>query len=164
MPPSIHPQPPRLITKQANIFFSAQDITTTTLTGLEAQPYLNKVPQPTPSSASNTPITFTSETDRVYTSADTSSSSSSSQDVEGVELKPVTVLSAGQPLYEVRREGLGDVVVWNPWEEKAGGMADFAPADGWKRMLCVEAGAVEKFSKIEGGETWEGRTSIKALL
>ena len=43
-------------------------------------------------------------------------------------------------------------------------MADFGPEDGWKKMVCVEAGAVEKWSRIEGGETWEGRQSIKALL
>ena len=35
-------------------------------------------------------------------------------------------------------------------------MGDFAPDDGYKNMICVEAGAVGGWVKVEGGETWEG--------
>lgn len=38
----------------------------------------------------------------------------------------------------IRRFGSRSVVVWNPWQEKAAGMADFDD-DGWRNMLCVEA-------------------------
>lgn len=62
------------------------------------------------------------------------------------------------------RDGLDDVVVWNPWTEKAKSMADFGPADGWKNMVCVEAGSVSQWSKLEGGDTWEGGQRIRALL
>lgn len=37
-----------------------------------------------------------------------------------------------------------DFVMWNPWDEKAAGMADFDD-DGYKRMLCIEPGAVSEF-------------------
>ena len=43
-------------------------------------------------------------------------------------------------------------------------MSDFGPEDGWKKMVCVEAGSVEKFSRLEGGETWEGQQIVKAHL
>jgi len=56
---------------------------------------------------------------------------------------------------------LSDVVVWNPWETKAGGMGDFAPKDGWKYMICVETGAVNEWQKLEGGESWEGKQVLK---
>lgn len=125
-----------------------QDIASTQVTGLESVPFTNKVPSPEQSKPTNSAITFESETDRVYT---------------GVE-KPVSVVASGRPAYEVRLEGLADVVVWNPWSEKAKGMSDFGPEDGWKKMVCVEAGSVEKFAKIEGGETWEGRQTIRAVL
>lgn len=38
---------------------------------------------------------------------------------------------------------LPDVVVWNPWAEKAKGMADFGDLE-YLNMVCVEAGAVSK--------------------
>ena len=41
----------------------------------------------------------------------------------------------------VSKEGSDSTVVWNPWQDKAVGMSDFAD-DEWQRMLCVEAGNV----------------------
>lgn len=92
-------------------------------------------------------ITFDKETDRVYTKAG----------------KPITILEKDKPRFEVKRDALGDVVIWNPWEEKVKGMADFAPADGYKSMVCVEAGSVGQWLTLEGGDTWEGGQRIKAL-
>jgi len=56
---------------------------------------------------------------------------------------------------------MNEVVVWNPWTD-ASSMADFAPADGYKQMICVEAGAVKGWQKLEAGETWEGGQIITA--
>jgi glucose-6-phosphate 1-epimerase len=47
------------------------------------------------------------------------------------------------------------VVVWNPWTD-AKTIADFKPEAGYKEMICVEAGAVKGWQKLEAGETWEG--------
>lgn len=58
---------------------------------------------------------------------------------------------------------LGDVVVWNPWDAKAKGMPDFGPEDGWKRMVCVEAGSVGQWNMLEAGDTWEGGQRIRTL-
>jgi len=55
-------------------------------------------------------------------------------------------------------------VIWNPWTEKAKGMGDFAPKDGFKEMICVEAGQVGGWSKLDAGETFEGKQFIKAFL
>jgi glucose-6-phosphate 1-epimerase len=42
-------------------------------------------------------------------------------------------------------------------------MADFEPKDGWRRMLCVEAGSVGEWVKLDGGEAWEGRVGVKLV-
>lgn len=43
-------------------------------------------------------------------------------------------------------------------------MGDFEPKDGYKNMVCVEVGAVNGWTKLEGGESWEGGQLIKSLL
>jgi glucose-6-phosphate 1-epimerase len=62
------------------------------------------------------------------------------------------------------RDNLVDTVVWNPWTEKAKGMGDFSPKDGYKNMLCVEVGAVNGWVTLDAGEGWEGGQVIKSLL
>jgi glucose-6-phosphate 1-epimerase len=56
----------------------------------------------------------------------------------------------------VRAEGFPDVVVWNPGPTKCAALADMAP-DGWRRMLCVEAGAIRTPVVVPAGGSWRGR-------
>ena len=77
--------------------------------------------------------------------------------------QPITVSEGSEPRFEVTRDMLSDVVVWNPWVEKAKGMADFGPDDGYKNMICVEAGSVSAWNSLEAGDAWEGGQRIKAL-
>lgn len=125
-----------------------QDITQTTIQGLESSSYKDKV-KSNQVAATNQHIAFTEETDRIYS-------------IESAEA-PITILEAGHPAFEVTRDGLSDVVVWNPWAEKAKGMSDFGPTDGWKHMVCVEAGSVGTWNKLEGGDVWEGGQKIKTV-
>ena len=94
-------------------------------------------------------ISISGEVDRVYKSIPQSTTS---------------VLQSGTPRFDVIRDNLEDTVVWNPWVEKAAGMGDFQPKDGYKNMLCVEVGAVNGWQKLDGGESWEGGQLIKSLL
>jgi glucose-6-phosphate 1-epimerase len=119
------------------------------VTGLEKVPFLNKVPAPKPTEAANAPIAFDGELDRVYSAANT---------------PVIGIASGGKNVLELRREeGLTDVVVWNPGSEKAAGMGDFSPKDGYKNMVCVEAGAVDSWVKLEGGDGWEGGQRVKVV-
>lgn len=97
-------------------------------------------------------LAITEETDRVYQGLDPA--------------KPIIVSSASddQPLFSITREALTDVVVWNPWIEKAKGMADFGPDEAYKNMICVEAGSVSAWQTLEAGDSWEGGQSIKSRL
>lgn len=92
------------------------------------------------------PVTLPSEVDRIYSP----------------ELsKVVTVAEQGKSHFEIERDMLGDVVVWNPGKEKAAAIADFGPEDGYKRMVCVEAGSVSNWINLEAGDTWEGGQRVK---
>ena len=150
----------------------AQDVQKVQITGLEDHGYADKTrlssgdpPQPTSVDATGQPVTIDGETDRIYSAPTPGGAPAAESGGEKAlpALKPITVADGGKPRFEVRREGLRDCVVWNPWSDKAGSMADFGPADGWKRMLCVEAGAVKGWTKVEAGEAWEGGCVVKAV-
>ncbi|XWS18743.1 hypothetical protein CRYUN_Cryun32bG0071000 [Craigia yunnanensis] len=53
--------------------------------------------------------------------------------------------------FVLRKDGLPDAVVWNPWDKKAKAMANFGD-DEYKHMLCIEAACVEKPITLKPGE------------
>lgn len=69
-------------------------------------------------------------------------------------------LRDGPRLTAIHAEGFPDVVVWNPWETKQ--LPDL-PANGFRRMLCVEAAVIGRPVLLEPGEAWWGRQSLVAL-
>ena len=125
----------------------AQDVSQVSVSGLEKAAFKDKV-KGGEAEAAGKPITISSEVDRVYTAPPE---------------QVITVSDKGAGGYEVTRDMLADVVVWNPWIEKAKGMADFGPEDGYKQMICVEAGSVSAWNALEAGDAWEGGQRIKTL-
>lgn len=55
----------------------------------------------------------------------------------------------------IEQRGFTDTVVWNPGRERAAQMADMPP-DGYRRMLCVEAAAIEPAVVLQPGAAWSG--------
>ncbi|KAJ1676276.1 hypothetical protein EV182_008518 [Spiromyces aspiralis] len=53
----------------------------------------------------------------------------------------------------IKRFNYSDIVLWNPWQEKARDMSDFDD-DEYKQMVCVEPGTVSKPIKLGPGQTW----------
>jgi glucose-6-phosphate 1-epimerase len=119
------------------------------VTGLEEASYIDKVDGAKTKTQSGG-VAITGETDRVYTPA-------------GGPAAPVCVVEGGKKTYSIVRDNLGEVVVWNPWADKAAGMADFGPKDGWKNMICVEAGAVKGWQRVELGDAFEGAQTISLV-
>ncbi|KAL0475712.1 galactose mutarotase-like domain-containing protein [Neurospora intermedia] len=131
-------------------YLRVNDITSVSIHGLENASYVDKTTSPISTSTQTTSaLTISSETDRVYTPA--------GDDPASI---PITVFEGDQPKYTVLRDNLANVVVWNPWIEKAKGMADFEPKDGYKNMLCVEPGAVATWQVLEPGDAFEGAQTI----
>ncbi|KAM5343045.1 hypothetical protein ACJ41O_014011 [Fusarium nematophilum] len=127
-------------------YFKISDISSIEVTGLEDATYIDKLAdlkEETQSAA----VAFSGETDRIYTPANGPT-------------HPVVVSEAGAPRFRIVRDNLDQVVVWNPWVDKAAGIKDFEPKDGWKNMLCVEPGSVKGWQKLEKGDAFEAAQTI----
>lgn len=94
---------------------------------------------------SGTAVMVDAEIDRVY------------RDVKRPQL-----LQAGNLSLGIQSQDFPDVVVWNPWVDKCGALADM-PADGWRHMLCVEAAVAETPVLVPAGEEWYGRQTLVAV-
>ncbi|GFP91948.1 putative glucose-6-phosphate 1-epimerase [Phtheirospermum japonicum] len=115
--------------------------------GLETLDYLDNLCQKERFTEQADAITFESEVDRVYLSSP----------------QCVAVLDHEKKrTYVMRKEGLPDIVVWNPWEKKSKAMADFGDEE-YKQMLCVDAAAIEKSISLKPGEEWTGRVELAVV-
>lgn len=126
-----------------------QDVETVEVTGLEDSPYTDKVDGLKTKSQSGA-VTFTGETDRVYTPAKGPS-------------HPIVISDGGKPKFKIVRDNLEDAVVFNPWVEKAQSLGDFMPKQAWKKMVCVEPGSVAKWQTLEKGDAFEAAQTIHLI-
>ncbi|KAI1415097.1 galactose mutarotase-like protein [Hypoxylon sp. FL1857] len=127
-------------------YLRISDISKIQVTGLEDSEYIDKVDAAKAKKQSGA-VTIAGEVDRVYTPAKGPSS-------------PVVVAEEGETVFSIVRDNLKDVVVWNPWTDKAAGMGDFEPKDGFKNMICVEAGSVKDWITLDPKDAFEGAQTI----
>jgi glucose-6-phosphate 1-epimerase len=71
------------------------------------------------------------------------------------------LLTEAQRRLRIEAAHFPEVVVWNPWQEKAAAMTDLAPGD-FRRFLCVEAALIEQSVQLAVGEQWWGRQTLIA--
>ncbi|KAJ9208817.1 hypothetical protein DTO166G4_2197 [Paecilomyces variotii] len=131
-------------------YLNIKDISAIRIKNLKSKAYIDKTQNASEHVESSSAVEITGETDRVYKGLDPK-----------VPIEVVTT-QGDKTLFSITREGLNDVVVWNPWIEKAKGMSDFGPDDGYKNMICVEAGSVAAFQTLDAGDTWEGGQTIRS--
>ncbi|KAH1081003.1 hypothetical protein J1N35_020764 [Gossypium stocksii] len=109
-------------------YLSVSDISEVRIEGLETLDYLDNLCQKERFTEQGDAITFESEVDRVYLGSP----------------NVVAVLDHERKrTYVIRKDGLPDVVVWNPWEKKSKSMVDFGD-DEYKQMLCVDGAVIKK--------------------
>ena len=106
-----------------------KDITKIKVTGLTGVTYIDKILDKKDHVASSNELRFEGTVDRVYKSF--------KQDT-------TSIVYEDKPAFDIIRDNLADTVIWNPWKEGAQAMSDFGPKDGWKHMVCVEAGQIMK--------------------
>ena len=116
------------------------------VSGLENSPYVDKLDALKTKDQAGA-VTFTGETDRVYTPAKGPS-------------HPIVISDGGKPRFRIVRDNLDDAVVFNPWIDKANSLGDFMPKDWWKKMVCVEPGSVSGWQTLEKGDAFEAAQTI----
>ncbi|TPX55705.1 glucose-6-phosphate 1-epimerase [Powellomyces hirtus] len=128
-------------------YFAVKDISRVKVAGLKGYAFLDKVNPPEGDAKpeeSREHVNVAGEVDRVY---------------EAVSNNKITILETGSGDVEVHKSHFPDVVVWNPWIEKAKAMADFGDED-YRKMICVEVGSVTDFISLAPGKTWEGSQTL----
>ncbi|CAI9298120.1 unnamed protein product [Lactuca saligna] len=128
-------------------YFSVSDISEVRVEGLETLDFLDNMKNRERYTEQGDAITFESEVDRIYLSTPT---------------KIAILDHEKKRTFVIRKDGLPDAVVWNPWDKKAKSMTDFGD-DEYKHMLCVEAAAIEKPITLKPGEEWKVRQELNIL-
>ena len=125
-------------------YFRVTDIRHASVEGLDLTPFQDFIaPSAEARVATAAPLRIDQETDRVYGNAP-----------DRICLRdPVA-----RRLITIRKQGLHDIVVWNPWIEKARRLADFGD-DEYPSMLCLETGAITKPVHLNPGARWTGTTT-----
>ncbi|KVI11826.1 Aldose 1-/Glucose-6-phosphate 1-epimerase [Cynara cardunculus var. scolymus] len=128
-------------------YFSVSDISEVRVEGLETLDYLDNLKNRERYTEQGDAITFESEVDKIYLSTPT---------------KIAILDHEKKRTFVIRKDGLPDAVVWNPWDKKAKTIADLGD-DDYKHMLCVEAAVIEKPITLKPGEEWKVRQELSAV-
>ena len=128
-------------------YLTVGDVGKATIAGLAGTTFIDKVDGFKRKREGTAPIRLGGETDRVY--LDTTATCVVDDPVLGRRLV-------------VDKQGSASTVVWNPWNEKAKGMADFGD-DEWPQMVCIEtANAADNAVTLAPGARHETRAVIRA--
>lgn len=125
-------------------YFAVGDVEAVTVSGLRGVEYRDAAAGDATRVERSDAVSIRGEVDRVYHA------------VPGE-----VVLREPDRALAIRAEGFPDVVLWNPGAAKCAALPDMAP-DGWRRMLCVEAGAIRTPVVVAAGGTWRGRQVVAA--
>ncbi|KAJ1791057.1 hypothetical protein LPJ59_005056 [Coemansia sp. RSA 2399] len=111
-------------TSLMHTYFRVPAIADTVVAGLKGVVYADKVKGTDGVEEERVDVTVDANEDRVY------------KDVPGI-----VSVGYGNERVLVRRFNFKDIVLWNPWAEKAAEMSDFGNAE-YNEMICVEVGTV----------------------
>ncbi|GAA0144859.1 hypothetical protein Leryth_021395 [Lithospermum erythrorhizon] len=128
-------------------YFSVSDISEVRVEGLETLDYFDNLLDRERCTEQADAITFDGEIDRVYLSTPT---------------KIAIIDHEKKRTFVLRKEGMPDAVVWNPWDKKAKALPNLGDED-YKTMLCVDSAAIETPILLKPSEEWTGRQEISAV-
>jgi glucose-6-phosphate 1-epimerase len=114
--------------------------------GLNNVTYLDKVDGGKTKTETNKVIEFTGETDRVYKDG-------------GKNNNPILI---NDHIQVIGSHTMPDVVVWNPWQEKAKAAVDIGEHN-FPKYVCVEVGHVNNAVKLDKDQSWKGSQEITLL-
>ncbi|CAA7404828.1 unnamed protein product [Spirodela intermedia] len=128
-------------------YLSVSDVSEVRVEGLETLDYFDNLMKRERFTEQADAITFDGEVDRVYLSTPSKIA------IIDHEKKRTLVL---------RKGGLLDAVVWNPWDRKAKALPDFGD-DDYKSMLCVDSAAIETPILLKSFEEWKGWQELSTV-
>ncbi len=128
---------PLLFTGALHSYLAVDDIAATRLGGLQGQSGWDALTDQIGEVSGE--IRFNGEFDRVY----------------GTRSTPLTLHAGTHRLQITQSASFADTVVWNPGAALCGRLTDM-PANGFARMLCVEAAQVMTPIEVRPGDTWAG--------
>lgn len=128
-------------------YFSLSDVSEVRVEGLETLDYFDNLLMRERYTEQADAITFDGDIDRVYLSTPNKIA------IIDHERKRTIVL---------RKEGMVDAVLWNPWDKKAKAIPDLGDED-YKTMLCLDAAAVENPINLKPFEEWKGRQELSIV-
>lgn len=138
-----HSEQPITIGQALHTYFKVDDVSRTTVMGLEGKDYLDKT-DGFKRKTQTDPITINTEVDRVY-----------------LNTQDDIVINEQKRKILIKKQGSQSTVMWNPWKEVAEKMGDLGQ-DGYLNMLCVEsANAAEDTVCIESGESYTLRVTYE---
>jgi glucose-6-phosphate 1-epimerase len=129
---------PLRFTGALHTYLAVDDIAGVRLEGLQGQACWDALTDQHATAAPGA-ITFNGEFDRVYAAAPA----------------PLTLHDGPHRLQIAQSASLSDTVVWNPGAGLCSRLNDM-PAEGFARMLCVEAAQVQEPVELACGSTWQG--------
>merc|ERR1712174_52016 len=119
-------------------YFPVEDITKARVEGLYRVGYLDSLDGRLMKTEDNQHILVNEEVDRIYLSTPPT-------------LRLVDPI--GKKVVTIEKFNLPDIVVWNPWVEKAKRLSDFGDNE-YKEMICVETGHIKPAIRLAPGTVW----------
>lgn len=109
--------------------------------------YLDSLQNRVAKTESESIVKFNGEVDRIYLNTPDT----------------IEVIDGNSRTIEIKKSGLNDAVLWNPFVEKSAALKDFGD-DEWRSMVCCECTqAGSGMIKLEPGKEWEGYQRLTKL-
>nr|GMC93541.1 putative glucose-6-phosphate 1-epimerase isoform X1 [Ipomoea batatas]GMC99472.1 putative glucose-6-phosphate 1-epimerase isoform X1 [Ipomoea batatas] len=128
-------------------YLSMSDISEVRVEGLETLDYLDNMLERERYTEQADAITFDGEIDRAYLSTPT---------------KIAIIDHEKKRTFVLRKEGMPDAVVWNPWDKKSKALPDLGDED-YKTMLCLDSAVIETPILLKPFEEWKGRQELSTV-
>lgn len=132
-------------TAALHTYLGVREVEEASLEGLRGLRYFDNVLKQEDCTETGTELVVDRELDRIY-----------------FDLQRPLLLREPRRALGINAENFADAVVWNPWETRTPSIADLPP-DGFRRYLCVEAGAIGQAVTLTPEQSWWGRQTLVAL-
>ncbi|KAH9624811.1 hypothetical protein KSS87_018127 [Heliosperma pusillum] len=128
-------------------YLSMSDISEVRIEGLETLDYFDNLMNRERYTEQADAITFDGEVDRVYLKTPS---------------KIAIIDHEKKRTFVLRKDGIPDAAVWNPWDRKAKVIPDLGDED-YKSMLCLDSAVVESPIVLKPSEEWKGYQEISTV-